>query len=116
MSRETYIQGLSWASVKRVDPVPAHQNLMVYTEALTRLNHLTPTKGSQQHSALSRFCLWDSSHCGKSGQNIYSKGRGGCEELLIARVQLAGGHVLSTPPSSHLENQDNAITSQRSLL
>lgn len=73
---------------------------MVYIEALTRLNHLTPTKEARQHSSLSRLCLWDSSHCGNSGQNIYSKGRGGCKQLLVARIHVAGGHVLSSTSSS----------------
>lgn len=61
---------------------------------------LNTSKGSQQHSTLSRLCLWDSSHRGNSGQNIYSKGRGGCESFWLPGSRFLGGHIFSSASSS----------------
>lgn len=36
-----------------------------------------------------KAALWKSSHCGDSGQYVHSKDRGGSEEPLTTRVQLA---------------------------
>lgn len=43
---------------------------------------------SMTHYSL-KAALWKSSHCGDSGQYVHSKDRGGNEEPLTARVQLA---------------------------
>ena len=64
------------------------QNLKVYVETLTGFSHVYRPDGLN-NTLFFQVCIFENGSQGKnSGQNVYSKDRGGDEEPPIAWVQL----------------------------
>lgn len=89
-TKEFNIQGLSWAATRKTStsPHPSATILNVYIEAFTGLSRVYCPDGLNSTSLSQGCVLENSSLSGNSGQNIYSKDRGGSEEHLIAWVQV----------------------------
>ena len=64
--------------------------LKVYTEALTGFSHIFSPDGLNNTLLSQCFILENISHCGNSGQNAYSKDRGGDEQPPVACAQPPG--------------------------
>ena len=75
---------------------PAHQSLESLYGALKVFSHMYRPDGL--NSPLLSQGLENGSSSGNSGQNVHSKARGGCEEPLIAGVQLRGQSAVTCSP------------------
>ena len=70
--------------------------LKVDIEALTGFSHVHCPDGLNSTLLPQGCILENSSSCRNSGWNIYSKDRGGGEELLTAQAQLTGQRLVMT--------------------
>ena len=86
-------------------PLPT-RILKAYIEPLTGFSHIFSPDVDSVNSTLSLGCvLENSSHCGNSGQSVYSKdGGGGVTAWLQLESQLAGTSARWPPPTASHES------------